>query len=83
LKKNSVLHKKFGQSSKRQLWSILATDWLILLNIIHSTVLSPGDDKLKWTLGETSFYCQIFIQCFAEYACVQTLQEALGSEISC
>jgi hypothetical protein len=78
LKKNSVLHKKFGQSSKRQLWGILATDWLILLNIIHSTVLSPGDDKLKWTLGETSFYCQIFIQCFAEYACVQTLQESFG-----
>jgi hypothetical protein len=39
----------------RQLWGDLANEWLNLLAIIHSTVLSLGDDKVRWTLSKKGF----------------------------
>jgi hypothetical protein len=36
---------------RRQLWGILADDWVKMLDIIHST----GDDKLRWTLEKKDF----------------------------
>jgi hypothetical protein len=40
---------------RRHLWGDLASEWLNLLAIVHSTVLSPGDDKVRWTLGKKCF----------------------------
>jgi hypothetical protein len=36
-------------------WGNLASEWLNLLAIVHSTVLSPRDDKVRWTLGKKGF----------------------------
>jgi hypothetical protein len=37
---------------RRRLWGDLAVEWCKLLDIIHETKLSPGDDRVSWTLGE-------------------------------
>jgi hypothetical protein len=40
---------------RRQFWGVFANDWVNLLEIIHSTVLSPRDDKLRWIPGKKGF----------------------------
>jgi hypothetical protein len=40
---------------RRRLWGDLAVEWCKLLDIIHGTNLSPGDDKVSWNLGDKGF----------------------------
>jgi hypothetical protein len=40
---------------RRGLWGDLAGEWCKLLDVIHGVVLSLGDDKVTWTLGNKGF----------------------------
>jgi hypothetical protein len=40
---------------RRGLWGDLAKEWCKLLHIIHGTNLSPGDDRVSWSLSDKGF----------------------------
>jgi hypothetical protein len=40
---------------RRRLWGDLAREWCKLLDIIHGTNLSPGDDRVSWSLSDKGF----------------------------
>jgi hypothetical protein len=40
---------------RRRLWGDLAREWCKLLDIIHGRNLSPGDDRVVWSLSDKGF----------------------------